>query len=216
MRLPRTACLALLLLAISSAGAIAQSFTLSTAPRRQNFPGDYNPATFKVWVVPSGGFSATVSFSVQALTIPYVALQVSTDKINAPYTTELKIVVDRKSANIPGSHMIVIHGWNGSLHTYDTCYLDVPKTRGWEYYTASNSPLPSNTIRAIATDRTGAAWIATAKGLARFDGSNWNVYTHNDFGGTSDDVTSIAVDSGNAIWIGPTNGGIARFKDGAW
>lgn len=213
MRITHSSLCALSLLAGST--ALAQSFSLSTLPRLQSFPAGNN-ATYTVTFAPLGGFSATINFEVYARSLPYHAVQLSATKINSPYQT-ITVTVNPQSGHITGKHMIVMHGWNGPAHAYDTVFLEVPPTRGWAHYHASNSPLPSNGINGMVLDKDGVAWIATDEGLARFDKENWRIYTHMDFGGFSDDVVSVAADSSNAIWITVQDStAIARFKDGEW
>ena len=212
MRITASTLCALLLLAGTAA---AQSFSLSSSPRRQGFPAG-NLATYKVTFSPSGGFSATINFEVYARSLPWHSVQLSAGKVNAPYGS-ITVTVNPQSAHFTGTHMIVMHGWNGPVHAYDTCFLEVPPTRGWAHYTESNSPLPSNVINAMALDGDGTGWFATKNGLARFDKENWRIYTHEDFGGFTDEVLSVAVDSSNAVWITVQDStAIARFKDGQW
>lgn len=80
------------------------------------------------------------------------------------------------------------------------------------HYGKDNSGLSHNGIRAIITDRQGYVWIATYKGLTRFDGSRFKVYDRGDFGVDSDYISSIAQDPNGNIWIGTDNGIIIYDK----
>ncbi len=82
------------------------------------------------------------------------------------------------------------------------------------HYGKDNSGLSHNGIRAIITDRQGYVWIATYKGLTRFDGSRFKVYDRSDFGVDSDYISSIAQDPNGNIWIGTDNGIIIYDKSG--
>ncbi len=47
----------------------------------------------------------------------------------------------------------------------------------WIKYTATNSGLPTNSLRCIAIDGSGNKWIGTDfSGVVKYDGSNWTVY----------------------------------------
>lgn len=74
------------------------------------------------------------------------------------------------------------------------------------HYDKTNHGLAYNGIRAIITDRQGFTWIATYKGLSRFDGKRFKIYDKQDFGVPSDYISSIAEDSRGNIWIGTDNG----------
>jgi diguanylate cyclase (GGDEF)-like protein len=54
-------------------------------------------------------------------------------------------------------------------------------------------------FRDVLVDDRGTVWIATSRGLARFDGSHWRVFTEND-GLKSADLGAIAQRQG-AIWL---------------
>ena len=46
----------------------------------------------------------------------------------------------------------------------------------WTGYNTADSGLPCNSVKCIAIDAQGNKWIATARGLVRFDGPDWTVY----------------------------------------
>lgn len=72
--------------------------------------------------------------------------------------------------------------------------------------------LPHNTVRAVLQTRDGYLWIATQRGLARFDGLKFAVFNHlKDPAFVSDDCTRLAEDSADwpkstgHAWMGRRN-----------
>ncbi len=63
----------------------------------------------------------------------------------------------------------------------------------WTTYTAGNSGLTNNTVRAVCIDNYGVYWFGTADGLSRFDGETWATFTSED---------SLANNSVNDIAMG--------------
>jgi len=80
-----------------------------------------------------------------------------------------------------------------------------------DLWTTDNG-LPQNDVLAIARTPDGYLWIATEKGLARFDGLNFTVF---DSGNTPalkvSSITALTVDHGGDLWIGTHGGGIAHL-----
>ncbi len=74
----------------------------------------------------------------------------------------------------------------------------------------SKNGLPSNIVNVVVKDSKGFAWIGTAKGLVRYDGSNTVKYTYDKNDSTSIDanyVTAIVPDlERNKIWVGHSYG----------
>ena len=60
--------------------------------------------------------------------------------------------------------------------------------------------LPANSIRDLVLTREGFLWMATAKGLTRFDGLDFEVFSHD-----SKDSTSILDDRISALFIDSTH-----------
>lgn len=75
--------------------------------------------------------------------------------------------------------------------------------------------MPSNTIKAIATDDSGIKWIGTEEGLATFDDINWTVYNTSNSSLPNNTVTSVAIDDNGTKWIGTYNGLVA-FDGNDW
>ena len=72
--------------------------------------------------------------------------------------------------------------------------------------------LPSSTVFQVAQDRDGYLWIASADGLARFDGVGYQVYRHDPRNPASlpgDVVQALHVDRDNRIWVAAEGAGVA-------
>jgi len=79
----------------------------------------------------------------------------------------------------------------------------------WTTYTAANSGLVDNTVRAVCIDSYGVKWFGTSAGLCRFDGGNWITFTAED-SLAHNSVNDIAyeMDWGTEIWVA-TDGGVS-------
>lgn len=77
---------------------------------------------------------------------------------------------------------------------------------------ASADELSSAVVNDVLRDRTGALWVATAKGLKRFAGGGVTVFRRPD-GLIDDDVRALYEDAAGSLWIGTANG-FVRFRDG--
>src|SRR5690242_20169442 len=63
--------------------------------------------------------------------------------------------------------------------------------------------LPDDRVKAILQTRDGYLWVATQRGLARFDGLRFTVFDHaNTPELVNDDCISLAEDSEGNLWIG--------------
>lgn len=82
-------------------------------------------------------------------------------------------------------------------------------------YNVSNSDLPYIYITSLAIDGFGNKWIGTAKGLAKFDGTNWTIFNLSNSGLPDDWIYALAVDATGNIWIG-TNYGLTRYNGTNW
>ncbi len=71
--------------------------------------------------------------------------------------------------------------------------------QGYKHYTIEQG-LPSNRIYKILQDNEGFMWIATDKGLSRFDGSFFKNFTIRD-GLPSNDIWNIEITNDNKIWF---------------
>ncbi len=71
--------------------------------------------------------------------------------------------------------------------------------------------LPSDRVRAIIEDQSGAIWIGTDNGLVRYDGRNTQAFAQ-ERALPSRRILALAVDARGALWIGTENGA-ARWRD---
>ena len=72
--------------------------------------------------------------------------------------------------------------------------------------------LLSNTVNDLAKDSCGYLWLATNRGLHRFDGYQFKAYLHEKDNPNSlpdNYATTVFVDSQNRIWVGTQEGGVA-------
>jgi signal transduction histidine kinase/ligand-binding sensor domain-containing protein/CheY-like chemotaxis protein len=72
--------------------------------------------------------------------------------------------------------------------------------------------LPQNDILAITQTPDGYLWVATEKGLVRFDGSNFTIFDSDNTPGLHvSSISALMVDHSGDLWIGTNGGGIARL-----
>ena len=72
--------------------------------------------------------------------------------------------------------------------------------------------LPSSKVNALARDRDGYLWIATADGLARYDGVDMRVWRHDPADPRSlpgNNVQALLVDAQDRVWVATEGGGIS-------
>ena len=82
----------------------------------------------------------------------------------------------------------------------------------WSHFDTLNSNIPSNLVRTIAIDKRNIIWIATNKGIGRYDGNNWIKY---------DTITlvyvfGIVVDNNNVKWMASLGNGLVKYNDTTW
>ena len=74
--------------------------------------------------------------------------------------------------------------------------------------------LPSTSVYAVAQDRSGAIWLGTKGGLARFDGVHFDVFRHSESDPGSlhaNGIASLLVDRDGRLWAGGLNAGLNRY-----
>ncbi len=72
--------------------------------------------------------------------------------------------------------------------------------------------LPSTEIKALARDRDGYLWIATADGLARYDGVGMRVWRYdpaNPAGLAGNNIQALMVDAEDRVWVAVEGAGIS-------
>lgn len=74
--------------------------------------------------------------------------------------------------------------------------------------------LPSTSVYAIAQDASGAIWVGTKGGLARFDGVHFEVFRHSERDPDSlhaNGIASLMVDSDGHLWAAGLNAALNRY-----
>jgi signal transduction histidine kinase/ligand-binding sensor domain-containing protein len=81
--------------------------------------------------------------------------------------------------------------------------------RNWD----TEDGLPSSTVNNIARDQQGYLWVATWRGLARFDGRRWTIFNDKTTPALKNlDDHKVWVDRSGRLWLAPTRGGLALFS----
>ncbi len=81
-------------------------------------------------------------------------------------------------------------------------------------YRSSNSGLPDNNVYAVCIDDSGAKWLGTNGGLAKFDGESWTVWNTSNSDLPSDNIRCMVIDDYGNKWLGTDGGGVAVFNEG--
>jgi hypothetical protein len=68
-------------------------------------------------------------------------------------------------------------------------------------YNHTNSPIPSDWIYDIVSDKSGTVWMATMNGVANFDGNFWEVYNKSNSMVQVDQINAVTSDRNGNIWI---------------
>lgn len=75
--------------------------------------------------------------------------------------------------------------------------------------------LPSNTVYSVYRDSKGFLWIATDKGIARYNGLRFDIFTT--FNGLPDNsIFFFREDHIGRLWLGTFNGELCYYKDGSF
>lgn len=103
-------------------------------------------------------------------------------------------------------------------------------TSAWTTFDTSNSGLPGNSVRTIAFEAAGSAWIGTNKGLSRFNyrgpgAPTWKNFNESSGALPSDVVNAVAFDRADNVWVVTADlgaaeafkiGGISMFDGSSW
>lgn len=88
----------------------------------------------------------------------------------------------------------------------------------WDFFTPSNSPLPSgfSDMTAIAFTPDGIGWFGNAiSGLFRYDGNAWETFNTGNSGLASDKIYDLVVAPDGALWA-CTDAGLSRYDGAGW
>ena len=89
------------------------------------------------------------------------------------------------------------------------------------FHPIATPALPAGAVIDLAIDARGHVWVATSRGLARFDGESWTKVEHDAFGfgplpeGYAGAVVSVSVGADDRVWIA-TSFGVAAYDGTAW
>ncbi len=142
-------------------------------------------------------------------------------------------VINRSNSPLPADEIQAFlvpaegHGlWIGTtagLAFYDPDYDPSARPLGgqpWKVFTPANSDLPDANIFALAEDpQSGALWVGTAGGLARFHGQDFTIYDPTNSGLPDAAVRALRltrVDGDPVLFVGTRSGGLARFAKDGW
>jgi len=104
--------------------------------------------------------------------------------------------------------------WFGSQDR-GVCCLD--RQGSWKYYTAADSGLPGNCVRAIAEEPPDRLWFAAPEGVSAYDGRTWISYTSRNSPLAGFGPSALAVDAAGTRWIGTERGGLFKLdRQGVW
>lgn len=92
-----------------------------------------------------------------------------------------------------------------------TCSSVVAQNFPMLHYTIDNG-LPSNTVYSVYRDSKGFLWIATPKGIARYNGISFQTFTTSD-GLPDNEVFFFQEDKQGRLWLATYNGELCFYKD---
>ena len=96
-------------------------------------------------------------------------------------------------------------------------YSVVAGTSPDDYVVQKISAVPQMTMRTMVQTHDGYLWLGTYKGLNRFDGVRLVSFTvANTPSLSSDTISVLHEDRAGNLWIGTDDGGIIRYRDGAF
>lgn len=87
-----------------------------------------------------------------------------------------------------------ISTWGEGLLKYDGETFTV--------FNTANSPIPSDTVEALALEQGETIWASTPEGLVKFDGSAWNVYDLGHLNLPPHFIYTLSIDSYGNKWMG--------------
>jgi len=145
-----------------------------------------------------------------------VTLQLSTARLNWTHYTSASTLLPSNTvydlyATLDGQMVLATD--HGVAFWSPPAAADLPDR--WRLFTADNSPLADNSVRAVAQDQAGRLWFGTEQGLSAYDGVEWETYLAADLGMQDDAVRALAVGSDSRLWLG-TETGVAVLDGTTW
>ena len=90
-----------------------------------------------------------------------------------------------------------------SSSSYSSVYKFLIDTTIWQYYTMSNSAIPSNNLTCVTVDKNNTVYAGSSdNGFFSFDGTNWKKY----YNSLSSQITCGTIDKSNIVLFGTPNG----------
>ncbi|HRF82490.1 MAG TPA: two-component regulator propeller domain-containing protein, partial [Flavobacteriales bacterium] len=87
----------------------------------------------------------------------------------------------------------------------------------WTIYDMQNSPLPSNTVRALAADGADGLWVGTDWGLCHLSGEGeWTIYQEGTSPLAENDIRALQRDTQGRLWIGTVSMGMQVKEGDEW
>lgn len=95
-----------------------------------------------------------------------------------------------------------------------SCAKEAGVLSDFQEFTEISQSISNNRINAFAEDATGCIWIATDRGVNRYNGYDYHCWYHTDNPASLCDnqVKALAVDRDGSVWCGTING-ICRYTD---
>lgn len=124
------------------------------------------------------------------------------------YTTPYDLINNPITGVTESQGKVFLSTFNG-LHVLDTI------TSAWQSFTTQNSSLPADSIFSLFTESTGAVWLCTSFGYARFFQGSISPYTPLLVGLPVNQVLSIAV-TGNDTLLAGANDVLYRKRGTNW
>ena len=97
----------------------------------------------------------------------------------------------------------------------DTCLMEITPT-ATNVYRKSDYPFSEIDINQIKFDHHNRLWLATTKGIYRYDGQTWTAYNKDNSSLSFNNVTCLAFDSNDRVWCGTFGGGLFLFDGSQW
>lgn len=163
-------------------------------------------------------------WTAEAMSNPFMrVMQVESYGTSAVYSTTSEIVFkyknDTEAFRHSGENLIDHNPIDMAFTNDSTCIIAyqhfteggfiVKQGNTWTSYNKDNSELPSNMINDIEVDQNGFCWIATEKGLAKFDGDKVSSVRFGD-SSSLNRLTSLSINE-DTLWIGSAGGLIKYF-----
>ncbi|MDO4827730.1 MAG: two-component regulator propeller domain-containing protein, partial [Bacteroidia bacterium] len=93
-----------------------------------------------------------------------------------------------------------------------SCAKEAEVCYDFEEFAEISRTISNNSVNAFAEDGKGCVWIATDRGVNRYNGYDYHCWYHTDDPSSLSDnqVKCLAVDSDGTVWCGTING-ICRY-----